>query len=522
MKTIKRIILSNFKRFKNFDLELNNKLNILVGDNEAGKSSVLLALDLALSGSRSKIETMGLETLFNKEVVSTFLAGAKKINDLPTLFVEIYLSEQGNAELNGKNNSKSIVCDGFRLDCEPIDDYSKEIGEVLKDEHPNFPFEYYAIKFTTFAGQPYSGLKKPLKHLVIDSSLINNDYATREYTRSIYGANATVLERNRNENLYRKSKAVFKNDVLDNLNKKLDTYKFSVRTNPKSNLETDLVITEDDIPIENKGKGRQCFIKTEFALRKNEDEHRLDVLLLEEPENHLSHTNMKKLVQRISDSESKQLFITTHSSLVSARLDLRKAILLNSAGTKPFTLKDLPEDTAKFFMKAPDNNVLEFVLSHKVILVEGDAEFILLDALYKKHSGSSTLEKDGVHVISVGGTSFKRYLDLAKLLGIKTAVVRDNDHDYQKNCVDSYADYALEHVHVFSDKNSARYTFEECFYQDNKSVCDELFLPGRVKLSALEYMLKNKADAAFELLDKKEAVLVAPTYIEEAIAWIKE
>ena len=34
-------------------------------------------------------------------------------------------------------------------------------------------------------------------------------------------------------------------------------------------------------------------------------------------------------------------------------------------------------------------------------------------------------------------------------------------------------------------------------------------------------MLGNKADAAFELLDKKEAALVAPQYIEEAIAWIR-
>lgn len=522
MKTINRIVLSNFKRFKNFELELNDKLNVLVGDNEAGKSSVLLALDLTLSGSRSKIETMGLETLFNNEVVSAFLAGTKKIDDLPKLFVEIYLPEQENAELNGKNNSKSIVCDGIRLDCEPIDEYSKEISEVLKDEHPNFPFEYYAIKFSTFAGQIYSGFKKPLKHLVIDSSLINNDYATREYTRSIYGANATVLERNRHENLYRKSKTIFKSDVLNDLNKKLDAYKFSVRTNPKSNLETDLVITEDDIPIESKGKGRQCFIKTEFALRKNEDEHSLDVLLLEEPENHLSHTNMKKLIQRISESENKQLFIATHSSLICTRLDLRKAVLLNSVGAKPVVLKDLPEDTAKFFIKAPDNNVLEFVLSCKVILVEGDAEFILFDALYKKHSGGSTLEKDGVHVISVGGTSFKRYLDLAKLLGIKTAVIRDNDGDYQKNCVDNYADYAAGHIRVFSDKDPARGTFEVCFYQDNTVACNELFLPGRVKLSVQEYMLDNKADTAFELLDKKEAALVAPSYIQEAIAWIKE
>lgn len=520
MKTIKKIVLSNFKRFKSFEVELDDKLNIFIGDNEAGKSSVLLALDLVLSGSRSKIETMGLEALFNNEAISVFLSGGKKFGDLPKMFVEIYLSEQGNAELNGKNNSKSIVCDGLRLDCEPIDEYSKEINEVLKDEHQNFPFEYYAIKFTTFAGEPYSGFKKHLKHLVIDSSLINNDYATREYTRSIYGANATVLERNRNENLYRKSKAIFRDDALADLNKKLDSYKFSVRTNPKSNLETDLVITEDDIPIESKGKGRQCFIKTEFALRKNEDEHSLDVLLLEEPENHLSHTNMKRLIQRISESENKQLFIATHSSLICTRLDLRKAILLNGAGPRPFALKDLPEDTAKFFIKAPDNNVLEFVLSCKVVLVEGDAEFILFDALYKKHSG--TLEKDGVHVISVGGTSFKRYLDLAKLLGIKTAVVRDNDGDYQKNCVESYANYTAGHMRVFSDKDPARRTFEVCFYQDNTAACDDLFLLGRVKLSVQDYMLNNKADAAFELLDKKEAALVAPTYIQEAIAWIKE
>lgn len=31
-------------------------------------------------------------------------------------------------------------------------------------------------------------------------------------------------------------------------------------------------------------------------------------------------------------------------------------------------------------MKAPDNNVLEFALAKRVLLVEGDAEFILIEA----------------------------------------------------------------------------------------------------------------------------------------------
>src|SRR5712664_2263581 len=102
MKTIKKLILSNFKRFKNLELDFDDELNVLIGENESGKSSVLLALDLALGGSRSKIETIGLESLFNGEAVANFLAGNKTFDRLPKLFVEIYLSEQDKPELNGK------------------------------------------------------------------------------------------------------------------------------------------------------------------------------------------------------------------------------------------------------------------------------------------------------------------------------------------------------------------------------------------------------------------------------------
>ncbi len=522
MKTITKIILSNFKRFKHFEFDADPKLNILIGDNEAGKSSVLLALDLILSGSRSKVETLGLETLFNIDVVEGFLAGKKKIENLPTLFVEVYLSAQNDPILNGKYNSTDTICDGLRLECAPIEEYTKEISEILAGDQPNFPFEYYSIKFITFSGESYTGYRKFLKHLLIDGSQVSNEYATREYTKSIYASHATVLDRNKHENEYRMSKGQFRLKALAEMNDKLDEYKFSVRTSAKSNLETDLIITEGDIPIENKGKGRQCFIKTEFALRKNNSEHRLDALLLEEPENHLSHTNMKKLIQRISESENKQLFIATHNSLICTRLGLRQAIILNSGIESPVYLKSLPTDTAKFFMKAPDNNILEFVLSKKVILVEGDAEFILLDAFYKNHDIGSSMDKEGVHVISVGGTSFKRYLDLAMLLDIKTVVLRDNDRDHAANCINNYADYKQDNIKVFSDSDNARYTFEVCLYQDNQAICDELFMPARKNISVQDYMLGNKANAAFELLDKKETVLVAPTYIQDAIKWIKE
>jgi putative ATP-dependent endonuclease of OLD family len=519
--TIKRLVLRNFKRFKTLELEFDPKLNILVGGNEAGKSSVLQALDIVLSASRSKVEALGLETLFNAECIAEFLDGERKIADLPELLVELYLGGiDGQHDLDGRNNSKSADLLGIKMVCKPVEEYTKDIRTILTDGHGSFPFEYYSVHFLTFTDDPILPYKKPLKHLLIDSSQINSDYATREYTRSMYATHANVVQRNRHGFEYRKAKLRFKDDVFKEMNEALDTYKFDIRTSPKASVETDIIIKEGDIPIDSKGKGRQCFIKTEFALRNRE--HALDVLLLEEPENHLSHVHMRKLIERIRASEKKQLFIATHSSFIATRLNLKKALILSEENpSQPASLKNLSQETADFFMKAPDNNLLELALCKKAILVEGDAEFILMDALYKNSAIGACTDADGVHVISVDGTSFKRYLELAKLLGIKVAAIRDNDGNYQAHCVANYADFTSASIRVFADATDARNTFEVCIYEDNREICDGQFLAGRKTLTVQEYMLKNKTDAAFQLLEKKGAELVTPKYIQEAVAWIR-
>ena len=521
MATIQRLILRNFKRFRTIDLEFDSDLNILVGGNEAGKSSVLQALDIVLSASRNKVEALGLETLFNSECIAEFMAGERKFEYLPELLVEVYLEGiDGHHDLDGRNNSKGSDHLGIKMVCKPVDEYSKEIRSILAEKHDSFPFEYYHIQFLTFTDESIFPHKKPLKHILIDSSLINNEYATREYTRNMYAAHATVVQRNLHSFEYRKAKSTFKDDVFKEMNNSLDIYKFDVRTSPKASVETDIIITEGNIPIDSKGKGRQCFIKTEFALRNRE--HALDVLLLEEPENHLSHVHMRKLIERIRASEKKQLFIATHSSFIATRLNLKKALILSEeCSSRTASLKNLSQETAGFFMKAPDNNLLELALCKKAILVEGDAEFILMDVLYKNSANGVCTDADGVHVISVGGTSFKRYLELARILDIKVAVIRDNDGDYQAKCVDNYAEFTSVSIQVFADADDARRTFEVCMYQDNMAICESLFLEGRKTLDVQKYMLNNKTDAAFQLLDKKGSELAAPKYIQEAVEWIR-
>lgn len=521
MPAITKLMLRNFKQFPELEMDFNPTKNVLIGDNETGKSTVLLAIDLVNSASRSRVETLGLEALINRQAVMDFLSGEKKISGLPEVLVDLFLEDGDDPYFHGKQNQLGDNYDGIRMRIAVPDDYHLAIKQMLEHDPQNFPFEYYTVTFHTFAGEGFNSYRRPLRHLHLDSSRIDSEYAAREYTRTVFGLNAEVPERHRLENLYRRGKEGFRDSQLGELNKKLPPYEFGIRTSTRANLETDLVITKDGISIENRGKGEQCFIKTEFALGRHDARGGLDVLLLEEPENHLSHTNTKRLVERLARTESTQLFVATHSSHICSRLDLRHALLLGTSQSTG-TLKALSEKTAGFFLKAPDNNVLEFALSKKVILVEGDAEFILMEELYKQVSGGTTPQADHVHIISIGGTSFKRYLELARLLSIKVAAIRDNDKNYQQNCIDNYSEHITDSAKIFADKDPNRYTFEVGMYLDNQKVCNELFGEDRKTLTVQEYMLKNKAEAAYELLEANHQNLSVPGYIQEAVTWIRK
>jgi len=227
---------------------------------------------------------------------------------------------------------------------------------------------------------------------------------------------------------------------------------------------------------------------------------------------------MHRLIDLIKSSKEAQIFIATHSNMISSRLDLRNCIFIRQDSDKPISLKDIKSDTAKFFEKAPAVTILDFVLADKVILVEGAAEYILLRKFYYQISDNKKEpEDDGVYIASVGGLSFKRYMEIAKLLGIKLAVVRDNDKNPQRTCVDNYSDYVGDNIKVFFDQDAQKHTFEICVYEDNTELCERIF---STREDAKKFMLSSKAEAAFSLSETSEKVNV-PKYVEEAFKWIR-
>ena len=121
----------------------------------------------------------------------------------------------------------------------------------------------------------------------IDTSISNNEYAKKDYTKSMYESYLEGCEKANHSNSYRNLKNQFATDVFHDLNSRIADYTFGVKNNLKSNLESDITVLHGGISIDNKGKGKQCFIKADFALRRNGGGH--DIMLFEATKNHLSH-----------------------------------------------------------------------------------------------------------------------------------------------------------------------------------------------------------------------------------------
>ena len=117
---IVRAIIQNYKGLRAADISFNPKLNILVGDKEVGKSTVLEAINLALTGQLNR-RSLSYELhpfLFHQDAAAEYLAGiyAGQATPPPEIVVEIYLADTADyADLKGKNNSQHEDCPGIKF-----------------------------------------------------------------------------------------------------------------------------------------------------------------------------------------------------------------------------------------------------------------------------------------------------------------------------------------------------------------------------------------------------------------------
>ena len=145
------------------------------------------------------------------------------------------------------------------------------------------------------------------------------------------------------------------------------------------------------------------------------------------------------------------------------------------------------------------------------------------------HEGRLPIQ-DGIDVMTVGGVTFKRYLEIAKTLNKETAVVTDNDGNIEavKKKYEEYEEIPCIHICVdevvdtgdlkLSDKNFNYNTLEpkilkengretmNCIFGTNYDTDDEMH----------KYMHAHKTDCAIAIFESATKIKY-PKYIMRAI-----
>jgi putative ATP-dependent endonuclease of OLD family len=528
---ISRVVVRNYRCLRAADIELNPNLNIIVGNNECGKSTLLEAIHLALSGQLNgrPIQTELHPHLFSARVVADYIQAliAKSPVAPPAILIELYFHDDVDlAKLKGINNTLKVDLPGVTLSIAFNSEYADEFAAYVANPSliRTVPIEYYIVRWRSFADNEITARTIPIKPSFIDASTIRNNAAANRYVIDIV---KDSLSRGQKVDLalsYRMMKDAFlDNPKVKSVNEALANKKgdisdkalsISLDTSSRANWETGVMPHLDDVPLTLVGKGEQNSIKIKLAMESSADSH---LILIEEAENHLSFSNLNALIGHIADRRgTRQLLITTHSSFVLNKLGVESVILFNRGSA--ITLKALTSDTYGYFMRLPGHDTLRMILAKHSILVEGPSDELIVQAAYRKKHGKMPLEA-GVDVISVNSLAFKRFLEIAVLLDQRVVVVTDNDGKVAAVAT-KYQDYTSKaNIEIRYDPDENYPTLEPQLLKANgRTVIEKILNRTFANDGALlDYMKGNKVDTALKFFTTSEPWSV-PGYIDDAVS----
>ncbi len=159
------------------------------------------------------------------------------------------------------------------------------------------------------------------------------------------------------------------------------------------------------------GSNNLLFMACELLLLSQEEVGN-KLLLIEEPEAHL-HAQRQLRVMKFLQEQAKengiQIIVTTHSPNLASAIELNNLVMLNNG--RAFSMADgeteLESSDYRFLQRFLDATKANLFFAHGVMIVEGDAENILLPTL------ANLIDRDftehGVSIVNVGGIGLRRY-----------------------------------------------------------------------------------------------------------------
>jgi len=477
---LSKLIIENFRCFgegdNRFEMTLKPGLTALVGENDSGKTAVIDALRFAL-GTNDQ-EWNGLEDSdFNASASSRVIRIVCKFDNLssseqrafieyltfdkdndnePVLYVHWTARDTGEVR-RGRPYRRTEVLSGEKGDGPQLDVNARDLLRAT-----------YLRPLRNAEQALSAGRGSRLAQILRSSKILNDDsdYSIDEPSISeplhVQGHNLSILGiAMLIDKLLLEQKAIKEareeiNNRLKELALRTDSIASEIKisgSDASDDIRIRQLLEKLDLTLDGAGKpglgsNNLLFMAAELLLLAEEDEGN-KLLLIEEPEAHLHAQRqlqaMKFLQEQATntqddDKNGVQIIITTHSPNLASAIDLENIVIIHNRRAYPMSVEQtkLEKSDYRFLQRFLDVTKANLFFARAVVIVEGDAENILLPTLAKLIGRGFT--KHGVSIVNVGGIGLRRYArifqrsdtDVAGMLDIPVACI--TDMDVMPNC----------------------------------------------------------------------------------------
>lgn len=416
---LQNLKLWNFRKYGNpsgtldldhsaLNLTFHQGINVLIGENDSGKTAIIDAIKLALKTHANewiKVDDDDFYQNSNELRIELIIAGFT--SQEASHFTE-WLSWDGtNSYLHLVLQAKR---DGLRITTTDLRAGSEPDGKQMSSEAK----EYLKVTYL-----------RPLRNA-------DNDLTAKKSSRL-----SQILEGHPKFHVKNGEKHKFQ-EIIEGANKQIEDW-FSVTDGGEhgikgvidgyvqdfidNNDQSMLSISDPDIKgilerisltiadAKNLGLGtmNRLYMAAELLFLKEVIKGSLNLCLIEELEAHLHPQAQMKIIESLSRQEGVQFILTSHSPNLASKLPLESLIVCKGDNVYPLRKGETLLDNRDYaflehFLDVTKTNLF---FAKGIILVEGWAEEILIPVIAKKMG--CDLTKKEVSIINVGSTAFLRF-----------------------------------------------------------------------------------------------------------------
>lgn len=430
---LSKLKLKNFRKYENLEVPFKEGLNVLIGENDSGKTTIIDAIRILLGTQSHEYYYMDEKDFNNPneemEIECTFSFKDGSNSKVAKFLEWITFNDEKKPELIVRLKAikkelkikRTITAGEIDLDTrfDLLDELRVTYLKPLRDAN----------------NELIAGRSSRLSQILKSHELFykkENEHPFIEFAK----------EFNEDINKY------FSDDegklILSNINKHLGEF---LGKEKKEDYETNINITEDKLDTilnslnlslsKNKlglGTLNQLYMSLELLLFEI-DKNTLNLCLIEELEAHLHPQAQLRTIKHLQNNFEKnsQIILTTHSVNLASSLKLENLILCKNKNVYPLgkDYTQLEEENYIFLEMFLDATKANLFFAKGVIFVEGSAENLLVPAIAEIIE--RPLDKYGVSIVNVSSTAFNSYSKIFlrknedEIIDIPIAIITDLD-----------------------------------------------------------------------------------------------